>query len=52
MRLSRVQFEALFDGPDWRRVLVQRVQASACCGWMIYRIDLGSVLLGFLFGIG
>jgi len=29
MRLSRAQFEALFEGLDWRRVAVPLVQAPA-----------------------
>ena len=29
MRLSRAQFEALFEGLDWRRVVAQRVLAPA-----------------------
>lgn len=29
MRLSRAQFEALFEGLDWRRVTARRVQAPA-----------------------
>lgn len=29
MRLSRAQFEALFEGIDWRRVTVRRVRAPA-----------------------
>jgi transposase len=29
MRLSRAQFEALFEGLDWRRVGVPRVRAPA-----------------------
>lgn len=33
MRLSRAQFEALFEGLDWRRVMVQRVAAPAAAGW-------------------
>lgn len=32
MRLSRAQFEALFEGLDWRRVLAQRVQAPTAAG--------------------
>lgn len=32
MRLSRAQFEALFEGLDWRRVMAQRVQAPAAVG--------------------
>jgi transposase len=32
MRLSRAQFEALFEGLDWRRVVAQRVQAPAAAG--------------------
>ena len=30
MRLSRAQFEALFEGLDWRRVVAQRVLAQSC----------------------
>jgi transposase len=29
MRLSRAQYEALFDGLDWRRVMAQRVRPPA-----------------------
>ena len=29
MRLSRAQFEALFEGLDWRRVIAKRVAAPA-----------------------
>ena len=29
MRLSRAQFEALFEGLDWRRVTAPRVRAPA-----------------------
>lgn len=29
MRLSRAQFEALFDGLDWRRVMPRRVRRPA-----------------------
>ncbi len=29
MRLSRAQFEALFEGLDWRRVMAQRVRPPA-----------------------
>ena len=32
MRLSRAQYEALFEGLDWRRVMAQRVQAPAAAG--------------------
>ena len=32
MRLSRAQYEALFEGLDWRRVVAQRVQAPAAAG--------------------
>ncbi len=32
MRLSRAQFEALFEGLDWRRVMARRVQAPALAG--------------------
>jgi transposase len=32
MRLSRAQFEALFEGLDWRRVVAQRVLAPAAAG--------------------
>ena len=32
MRLSRAQFEALFEGLDWRRMIAQRVQAPAAAG--------------------
>jgi len=32
MRLSRAQFEALFEGLDGRRVIAQRVQAPAAAG--------------------
>lgn len=30
MRLSRAQFEALFEGLDWRRVAMPRVAATSC----------------------
>ena len=29
MRLSRAQYEALFEGLDWRRVMARRVLAPA-----------------------
>jgi len=29
MRLSKAQFEALFEGLDWRRVYARRVRAPA-----------------------
>ena len=32
MRLSRAQFEALFEGLDWRRVVAQRVLPPAVAG--------------------
>ena len=32
MRLSRAQFEALFEGLDWRRVMARRVPAPAAAG--------------------
>jgi len=32
MRLSRAQFEALFEGLDWRRVMAQRVLPPAAAG--------------------
>ncbi len=32
MRLSRAQFEALFEGLDWRRMMAQRVVAPAAAG--------------------
>jgi len=32
MRLSRAQYEALFEGLDWRRVMAQRVHAPAAAG--------------------
>ena len=32
MRPSRAQYEALFEGLDWRRVIAQRVQAPAAAG--------------------
>ncbi|MCY1740590.1 IS66 family insertion sequence element accessory protein TnpB [Ensifer sp. SL37] len=32
MRLSRGQYEALFEGLDWRRVIVQRVIAPSAAG--------------------
>jgi len=32
MRLSRAQFEALFEGLDWRRVVAQRVAPPAAAG--------------------
>lgn len=32
MRLSRAQFEALFEGLDWRRVMAQRVLAPTAAG--------------------
>ena len=32
MRLSRAQFEALFEGLDWRRVVAHRVLAPTAAG--------------------
>nr|AAC25916.1 20.3K-like protein [Agrobacterium tumefaciens] len=32
MRLSRGQYEALFEGLDWRRVMAQRVIAPSAAG--------------------
>ena len=32
MRLSRGQFEALFEGLDWRRVVAQRVAPPTAAG--------------------
>ena len=32
MRVSRVQFEALFEGLDWRRVIAQRVLPPTSAG--------------------
>ena len=32
MRLSRAQYEALFEGLDWRRVMAQRVTAPLAAG--------------------
>jgi len=32
MRVSRAQFEALFEGLDWRRVMAQRVLAPTAAG--------------------
>ncbi|WP_349508969.1 IS66 family insertion sequence element accessory protein TnpB (plasmid) [Agrobacterium vitis] len=32
MRLSRGQYEALFEGLDWRRVMAQRVTAPSAAG--------------------
>ncbi|WP_161623523.1 IS66 family insertion sequence element accessory protein TnpB [Sinorhizobium fredii] len=32
MRLSRAQFEALFEGLDWRRVMAQRVTPPTAAG--------------------
>ena len=32
MRLSRAQYEALFDGLEWRRVVAQRVAPPAAAG--------------------
>lgn len=32
MRLSRAQYEALFEGLDWRRVMAQRVTPPAAAG--------------------
>jgi transposase len=32
MRVSRAQFEALFEGLDWRRVVAQRVLPPAAAG--------------------
>ena len=32
MRLSRAQFEALFEGLDWRRVIAQRVLPPTAAG--------------------
>jgi hypothetical protein len=34
MRLSRAQFEALFEDLDWRRVVAQRVLPPAAAGWL------------------
>jgi len=35
MLLSRAQYEALFEGLDWRRVVAQRVQAPAAVGCLM-----------------
>lgn len=32
MRITRAQFEALFEGLDWRRVVAQRVTAPPAAG--------------------
>ncbi|PSS61588.1 hypothetical protein C6558_26455 [Ensifer sp. NM-2] len=32
MRLSRAQFEALFEGLDWRRVMARRVAPPTAAG--------------------
>ena len=32
MRVSRAQFEALFEGLDWRRVMAHRVRPPAAAG--------------------
>ena len=32
MRLSRAQYEALFEGLDWRRVMAQRVATPTAAG--------------------
>ena len=32
MRLSRAQFEALFEGLDWRRMMAHRITAPAVTG--------------------
>ncbi|MDG9793640.1 IS66 family insertion sequence element accessory protein TnpB, partial [Brucella anthropi] len=32
MRLSRAQYEALFEGLDWRRVMAQRVTPPSAAG--------------------
>lgn len=32
MRVSRAQFEALFEGLDWRRVMAQRMLALTAAG--------------------
>jgi transposase len=32
MRLSRAQFEALFEGLDWRRMMAQRVAPPTAAG--------------------
>ena len=32
MRLSRGQYEAMFEGLDWRRVMAQRVSAPSAAG--------------------
>ncbi|MDE3761362.1 IS66 family insertion sequence element accessory protein TnpB [Sinorhizobium meliloti] len=45
MRLSRGQYEALFEGLDWRRVMAQRVTAPSAAG-SIYGC-LCIVLFGF-----
>ena len=34
MRLSKAQFEALFEGLDWRRVYGRRVRAPAAAEWI------------------
>lgn len=33
MRLWRAQYEALFEGLEWHRVVVQRVVPPAAAGW-------------------
>lgn len=38
MRLSRAQFEALFEGLDWRRMVAQRVLPPTAAGWTHWSI--------------
>jgi len=51
MRLSRAQFEALFEGLDWRRMMAHRVGGSGC-GGVISGGRFGVVFLGFSGRIG
>jgi transposase len=51
IRVSRAQYEALFEGLDWRRVVAQRVYAAGC-GGMTRRKIFGVVLRGFFSQIG
>ena len=45
MRLSRAQYEALFDGLEWRRVVAQRVVPPAAAGF--FRCFRGLCRKGF-----
>jgi len=63
MRLSRAQFETLFEGLDWRRVVARKVRPPTALlghvnmpcqavGRMTQQVGFGHVLLGFLRCIG